>query len=424
MFRSKNLLVFLFLLFTLLEAKAGQARLYIDITAPILRSIPIEIKAFETSPSTFENRELSKKIQKILKNDLDFHGFFKIIDQPPNEDYETVIEYIITGKLVRMNDKINVELRLFDAREKRMITGRRYRGSKDAYTIRKIAHRFTDLVVREITGEGGVSLSKITFVGSDKKNKSIFIADFDGFNLERLINGPAIKISPRISPDGKWIVYTSYGSGKPHLYLQDLKNRSIRKLATYAGINISPSWHPSGDKLAVTLSKDGNPDLYIIDLNGRVIERLTRGPGINCSPSWSPDGKKLVFVSDRYGTPQLFIMDVETKKVRRLTYEGKYNTDPQWSPRGTRIVYVGRSNGMFQIFTISPQGGDPVQLTYSGNNENPSWSPDGRQILFSSDRLGKKSIYVMDANGRRQRRLITLKKQEALTPFWGPNTFK
>ncbi len=417
--RKWPLILFLLFIWTGLSC----ARVYIDITAPIMRSIPIEIGVFQVSPPTFENREIAKRIIKVLKNDLEFHGFFKAFTPYDTKD-ETLIEYQISGQLHRLNDKISVELRLLDAREGEMLTGRRYRGTKNPYTLRKIAHRFTELVVESVTGQGGVSLSKITFVGSSKDKRTIYLADFDGFNLERVISGPAIKLSPRISPDGKWLVYTSYGSGRPNLILQGLKDHSIRTLTRFRGLNLSPAWHPDGKRLAVTLSKDGNPDLYVIDLMGRVLKRLTKGPGINCSPSWSPDGTKIVFVSDRYGSPQLFILSVESGKVTRLTYSGRYNTDPQWSPRGDRIVYVGRTGGQFQVFTISPRGGDPIQLTYSGNNENPSWSPDGRQILFSSDRLGKKSLFVMDANGRRQRRLVTLKGQETITPFWGPNKFK
>ena len=400
------------------------ARLYIDITAPILRTIPIELRPLETTPATFENRELAKRVIKVLKNDLEFHGFFKAYDTPVDPS-QVVLEYKVVGKFIRLGDKITVELRLYDARDDRMLTGRRYKGNKNSYTLRKMAHRFTDVILSTITGEGGVSLSKLAFVGASNWERTIYLADFDGYNLEGLIKGPSIKLSPRISPDGRWLAYTSYQSGRPSLYILNLKDRSTRVLTRFSGINMSPAWHPNGDKLAITLSKDGNPDLYLIDLRGNVLSRLTNGPGINCSPSWSPDGKRLAFVSDRYGSPQVFIMDVGTREVHRLTYSGKYNTDPQWSPKGTRIVYVGRAGGLFQVFTIAPQGGEPVQLTYSGNNVNPSWSPDGRQILFTSDRLGKKSIFVMDANGRRQRRLITLKgQQQTLTPFWGPNKFK
>ncbi|RPI52948.1 MAG: Tol-Pal system beta propeller repeat protein TolB, partial [Deltaproteobacteria bacterium] len=104
-------------------------------------------------------------------------------------------------------------------------------------------------------------------------------------------------------------------------------------------------------------------------------------------------------------------------------YNGTYNTDPQWSPCGDRIVYAGRTDGQFQVFSISPEGGDPIQLTCSGNNENPSWSPDGRQILFSSTRTGhEKALFVMYADGRGQRMLLRYSNGAGIAN-WGPNRF-
>ncbi len=411
-------------------SKDVMARIYIDITAPILRKIPIEIRRAKAYPNTFENKELSKSISNIVGNDLEFHGFFKVFldNITPttsfNSDSDVPCEYYITNSLKRRKDKITIELRLFDAKDNDMLAGRRYKGSKDEATIRRIAHRFSDLVVQVLTGGHGVSLSKIAFIASDKKRSSIFTADFDGFNLQKMLEGKAIKLSPAISPDGRWLTYTSYVTGRPFMYIQDMRTKRVRRLTGFSGINISSAWRPDGRRLAVTLSKDGNPDIYLIDTTGNILERLTRGPGINCSPSWSPDGGAITFVSDRYGRPQIFVMDMTTRKTRRITYKGGYNTDPKWSPRGNKIAYVSYIEGHFQVFTISPMGGEPTQLTFSGNNENPSWSPDGRQILFSSDRLGKKAIFVMDVNGRRQRRLIDIKGMETKMPFWGPNKFR
>ena len=41
----------------------------------------------------------------------------------------------------------------------------------------------------------------------------------------------------------------------------------------------------------------------------------------------------------------------------------------------------------------------------SGFNAPGSWSPDGRRIVFTSNRDGNNEIYVMNADGGRQRNL-------------------
>jgi TolB protein len=48
---------------------------------------------------------------------------------------------------------------------------------------------------------------------------------------------------------------------------------------------------------------------------------------------------------------------------------------------------------------------------------NPVWSPDGKMIAFSSDRDGKRQIYVMDADGKNQRNLSN-NLAEDTNPSW------
>jgi TolB protein len=54
-----------------------------------------------------------------------------------------------------------------------------------------------------------------------------------------------------------------------------------------------------------------------------------------------------------------------------------------------------------------------------GNNEEPSFSPDGRLIAFISDRTGKRRLWVMNADGSKQRQVYN-GNLECDTPAWGP----
>jgi TolB protein len=412
-----------------LGASSAGARVYIDITSPSLRQIPIAVPYLDSSPRTFENDLLGRKISQVLSDDLAFHGFFAVLD--PGEyggrtdaDWSKFrLDYLVKGSLSRDSDSLAVELRLFDMATGSMIEGRRYTGREKDYRV--VAHRFCDLIVRAITGEPGVSLSRVAFVVQKGRVKEIYSSEFDGSYPKEESFDKGITISPRYSPDGKYLAYTSYRTGKPHLYIKDLATGRSTRLAGFSGLNITPAWHPDSRHLAVTLSKDGNPDIYVVDLSGRIETKLTNGPTINVSPTWAPDGKRLAFVSDHSGGPQIYVMDVGSKTTRRLTYSGSYNTDPQWSPRGDRLAYTGRVEGAFQIFTISPEGGEPVQLTSFGSNEDPSWSPDGRQIVFISNRQGGGggALFVMYSNGTGQR-MLGRHGDGVRSPDWGPNKFE
>jgi len=136
-------------------------------------------------------------------------------------------------------------------------------------------------------------------------------------------------------------------------------------------------------------------------------------------PAVSPDGSRIAFVSDRGGSPQIYLMRADGSDIRRVTFEGSYNTSPGWSPTGDRIVFSCR-RGKNQICIVKPDGSALTQLTESGNNEDPSFSPDGRFITFSSDRDGKKGIYIMRANGEAQKK-VSPQGLRSNAPAWSPN---
>ena len=73
---------------------------------------------------------------------------------------------------------------------------------------------------------------------------------------------------------------------------------------------------------------------------------------------------------------------------------------------------------MWDIFVVNVISKEIKQLTHNaGNNENPSWSPDGRKICFTSTRNGKSELFVMNADGTRQRR-IKINNGRVFTPKW------
>ena len=111
-------------------------------------------------------------------------------------------------------------------------------------------------------------------------------------------------------------------------------------------------------------------------------------------------------------------MNVDGSQVRRISFKGNYNTEPEWSPRGDRIVFTGRvtDGSSIDIVTVNPDGSDLRRLTGGQRrNESPTWSPDGRNIAFSSDRSGRKYVYVMTSAGTQLTRL-----QPGQEPAWSP----
>jgi TolB protein len=408
------------------------AIVYLDVDQP-KALFPIAIAQFKNLDGNPDILNVAKNMESVISWDLEFTGLFKILDpagfleDPKNagltaedinfQNWSTIgAQGLVKGGFTRKGKEVIIEGRLFDVLAARFLVGRRYIGSEE--TQRRIAHKFANLIYSTLTGEEGLFETRLAFVKEENKQKEVYLMDFDGFNEKRFSFHGSLALSPRWSPDGNWIAFTTYKGGNPNLYIKDLVSHKEILISRSPGLNISPAWSPDGTELAVTMSKDGNPEIYTVDRQGKVLRKLTDSGAIDVSPTWAPGGNTLAFVSDRDGSPQIFTMDKNGGNVKRITFEGKYNSEPDWSPRGDKIVYSSRRDGGFQICLINPDGTGEIQLTAGGDNESPKWSPDGRHIVYSSTRAGGRQIFSMLANGTNVKQLT--KKGKNYSPSWSP----
>lgn len=172
--------------------------------------------------------------------------------------------------------------------------------------------------------------------------------------------------------------------------------------------------------IAFTSMRTGDNDIYMMEINGKNLQNLTNHLANDFSPAFSPDGQWMAYVSNRDGRSGIYLMNLATKKSRRLTTPQSANTEPEWSPDGESIAFVSnRANraNQYDVYRINVNSLEFQQLTNEGDNYNPTWSPDGQSIAFSSKRDGEVfSVYVMTADGRRQRKLT-----QGSNPTWSPD---
>ncbi len=420
---KKLLLIITFLLCCFLVGSAQAKRVNLDITAAGTRKVPVAVPWFVNKNNPANISQSGREMANVLGRALDFHGFIDII--PATEykgsqqtewarfgaDFAVLGQYEVNGKTLIL------ELRLINVLEGRMVLGKRYSASGSKQ--RSVLFKFADEVILKLTGKRGVSSTEIVYVSDENGKKEIYLADVLGDDIRQVTRHNYLAVSPRFSPNGNSLTYTSYHRGNPNLYITDLsQSKTTRAISRRHGLNMAPAWAPDGKSMVVTLSKDGNPDLYLMRTDGKILKRLTMNCGINVSPSFSPDGRKLAFVSDRSGRPQIYVMDMRTFRTKRITYQGNENTTPSWSPDGDRIAYTCSHEGVYQIFLISPEGGTPVQVTKSwGDHESPAWSPDGREIIFARKRHDKSEICRVFHNGKGEKRLFKLPGNQT-QPQW------
>ncbi len=157
-------------------------------------------------------------------------------------------------------------------------------------------------------------------------------------------------------------------------------------------------------------------NVYLQNTNGENLRLLTNHPTNEKDLTWSPDGRFLAYTSNQEGTYKIYVLDTRTAEHWRLTNLDEREWTPAWSPDGKWIAFVSGNQEFIpgvkieitsDIYKADINGAHLVQLTDKGTNVGPSWSPDSQRIAFVSYHRGneRKGIYVMDADGRRLRRI-------------------
>ncbi len=403
---ARVLLIAVSVFFTITAGAYSQIKLP-DVTGPIIQKIPIFIPNLTSvGPADPKGQEFAE----VLRNDLENAALFdvtagnEIIGDINNISFQAFFDagadYLVTGQYQSTGGKIKFAVQLYNVREERPILGRSYEATPGK--VREAAHRFADLVMKQITGNDGFFTSKIAFVLGDGRNRNLFIMDYDGANKKQLTRHTSLIMSPDCSTSGNEIVFNSDKVWDQDLYLITLNPPSERRLTRAFKLEQSAEWSPSGQQIAFS----ANGDIYVSGANGKGAVNLTRSNSIDVSPTWSPDGSKIAFVSDRGGSPGIYVMNSNGSGVRKIS-SGGYSTDPSWSPNPqvNKIAFVKLDGGGANIYAINPDGSDEQRLTGAGRNETPSWSPDGHYIAFTSTREGAKDVYIMYLNGENQRRL-------------------
>jgi TolB protein len=414
----------LFILFFIPAHLQAQEITYLDITSPDARKITITIPWFINKEQPEKLHVYGRDLAATLGKALDFHGIFSLI--PPehygkaqNANWKSLgADFVVLGNYSLSAKGVKMEIRLLDVGGGDMIMGKMYNGNRSHE--QNMLYKFTDSVIKDMTGQNGIASSKIAFVSDQNGFKEIYTTDILGKETRQITRHKNLVVSPRFLPGGRFLTYTSYHSGNPNLYITDLKqSKTTRAISRRQGMNLAPAWSPDGKTMILTLSKAGNPDLFMCDRKGKIIKQLTRRSGINVSPTWSPDGKQIAFVSDRSGRPQIYIMQVKSGKVQRITFKGHENAEPSWSPKEGLISYSSLVDGSYQIFTIAVRPNSiPKQITSGpGDHESPTWSPDGKQILFSYRSGRTQKIYAILKNGTNMRQLFNMKGNQTY-PQW------
>ena len=294
----------------------------------------------------------------------------------------------------------------------------------------------------------------------DKSSAHIWTVGYDGKGERQITSGQENESSPRFSPDGKYLSFTSSRKGPAkgnQVWLLDRSGGEAVQLTDVKGRLQGYEWSPDSKRLALVI---GDPDpeaeanaaaaevggkpkppkpivldrykfkqdgagyltsgrksyIYLFDIETKKLDRLTTSKSDESSPSWSPDGSRIAFYSNHNADPdrdsdgQLYVADAKANSAEKMLSTSANRVGRgrfEWSPDGKWIALLeddekkwGAYN-MSHLAVVAADGSAapkrlPTVEALDRGVSSPRFSADGKSILFTV--TDNRSVYPAQVN--------------------------
>jgi dipeptidyl aminopeptidase/acylaminoacyl peptidase len=232
--------------------------------------------------------------------------------------------------------------------------------------------------------------------------------------------------SPRVSPDGRRVVYTvsdvlttpERSEYVSQIWMATADGRENVQLTFADKSSTNPRWSPDGNWIAFTSTrKENKNNLYLLRVSGGEAEPLTDLKGGIADFDWSPDGRWIAYTSadpkseeeekndkakndfrwvdENLKMARLYVLPVRKdaagkREPRKLTSENYNVGEFDWSPDGSRVAFSHAKTSMANDWTTSDvsvvevaTGKVSVFANTPAAENGPLFSPDGKFIALN-----------------------------------------
>jgi dipeptidyl aminopeptidase/acylaminoacyl peptidase len=344
---------------------------------------------------------------------------------------------------------------------------------KRAFTIEDL-YKVKSVGSPAISNNGDKLLFTVTTFNlpESKSNTDIYISNIDGTEQKQLTQSKSADFNPIWAKDDKGIYFISYRSGSAQLYYLSLNGGETEQITNfYMGLD-SPKLSPDGktiifstnifpelgiDETAtqkLTESMENGPvqahladslfvrhwteyndgqysHIILYNLENKTFTDLT--PGYFNSPTFtaggsddynfSPDSKQVVFSSKRVSDPEastnsdIWIVDIDGTNLRNLTSSNKaYDGSGIFSSDGKYIAYLTQlvpgyesDNWRIALYNLSTSKSEILTESIDNNVNKFEWTSDSKSIYFFIDEKGYNPLMKIDLSNKKITRILEQK---------------
>jgi Tol biopolymer transport system component len=219
-------------------------------------------------------------------------------------------------------------------------------------------------------------------------------------NAKPVLPAPGPYFVPRVSPDGKRVVYFTQGK-KWEIWVVDIERRISMPL-TSGQTDYFPIWTPDSKRVAFTRQeRSGRFKIMWMPADGSgEAESLFKSEVEIYASSWSPKGDLLAYLKS---DPAIGGLDIWVLRLKDRKSEPFLNTRylvcfPEFSPDGRWMAYASYETGQVEVYVQPyPGPGQKIRISSEGGWA-PCWGPGGRQLYYLNGGrvLDSEKVQVVD----------------------------
>ena len=222
----------------------------------------------------------------------------------------------------------------------------------------------------------------ILFTSDRDGDNDLYRMNADGTNVRRIFKKWAKRSNPAWAPEGRQIAY--FREDEQAIYIADIDGANEKRLVN----GWHPTWSPDGTEIAFVSLAEGL-DIRVIDLKTRLERVLVpMEQSLLHEPVWSPDGTKIAFNRSNFllfilkvlfnakDNPPIQTIDIvnsDGTEIEAIVVDGSQVSDPAWSPQSDALIYSQLSGKERHLFKISLGSLVSEQITQAGSNYSSDW---------------------------------------------------
>ena len=227
-------------------------------------------------------------------------------------------------------------------------------------------------------------------------------------------------MSVDVSPDGQQVVFDLLGT----IYEMPVVGGDAVALTTGRSWNLSPRYSPDGERIAYSSDRSGSHQIWVLERGSGAVRAVSDWPGANVHrPSWSSDGERIYAGVSGDGIPSqlvAFSADGDGEGESLIVGNGPVN-GARLVPGGRRFLFEHHNQATYPFgFNpyVIPSGGARIEsfdeatgtseivIERPGGAFQPALSPDGDFLAYVHRGLEGTVLMVRNMATREERVLL------------------